>query len=64
MINALWFLRILIPQISCNLSYTTTMSFQSLVSGADCGPINPLGQMLKHTEGDRSLQQVSYYKSK
>nr|GAT44631.1 predicted protein [Mycena chlorophos] len=27
------------------------------MSGADCGPINPLSQVLKHAEGDRSLQQ-------
>ncbi|KAF8635230.1 hypothetical protein AX17_004005 [Amanita inopinata Kibby_2008] len=34
------------------------MSFQSLVSGSECGVAsNPLGQVLKHTEGDRSLQQ-------
>jgi hypothetical protein len=36
------------------------MSFQGLVGGADCGPINPLAQVLKHTEGDRSLQQVRW----
>lgn len=34
------------------------MSFSNLISGADCGPINPLAQVLKHTEGDRSLQRV------
>ncbi|TFK68680.1 TPR-like protein [Pluteus cervinus] len=34
------------------------MSFQSLVSGSECAaPANPLSQVLKHTEGDRSLQQ-------
>ncbi|PPQ98774.1 hypothetical protein CVT24_003332 [Panaeolus cyanescens] len=34
------------------------MSFQSLVSGSECAaPANPLNQVLKHTEGDRSLQQ-------
>ncbi|KAK2464215.1 hypothetical protein APHAL10511_003672 [Amanita phalloides] len=34
------------------------MAFQSLVSGAECGvSTNPLSQVLKHTEGDRSLQQ-------
>ncbi|KAJ7581007.1 hypothetical protein C8J56DRAFT_793879 [Mycena floridula] len=34
------------------------MSFQSLVSGSECAvPSNPLSQVLKHTEGDRSLQQ-------
>ena len=31
---------------------------QGLVGGAECGPINPLAQMLKHTEGDRSIQLV------
>ncbi|KAH8828265.1 hypothetical protein DL96DRAFT_1602480 [Flagelloscypha sp. PMI_526] len=34
------------------------MSFQGLISGAECAvPSNPLSQVLKHTEGDRSLQQ-------
>ncbi|KAG9041686.1 Peroxisomal membrane signal receptor PTS1 [Tulasnella sp. UAMH 9824] len=32
------------------------MSFNALVSGADCGPVNALSQMVKHTEADRSLQ--------
>ena len=35
------------------------MAMQGLVSGAECGvSTNPLAQILKHTEGDRSLQQV------
>lgn len=35
------------------------MSLQGLISGAECAvPFNPLSQVLKHTEGDRSLQQV------
>ncbi|KAK0485753.1 hypothetical protein IW261DRAFT_1451818 [Armillaria novae-zelandiae] len=34
------------------------MSFQSLISGSECAaPANPLNQVLKHTDGDRSLQQ-------
>ncbi|KAF9263373.1 TPR-like protein [Marasmius fiardii PR-910] len=34
------------------------MSFQTLISGAECSvQSNPLSQVLKHTEGDRSLQQ-------
>ncbi|KAF5326212.1 hypothetical protein D9611_000345 [Ephemerocybe angulata] len=34
------------------------MSFQGLISASDCGTsANPLAQVLKHTEGDRSLQQ-------
>ncbi|KAK1235744.1 Peroxisomal membrane signal receptor PTS1 [Marasmius sp. AFHP31] len=34
------------------------MSFQNLISGAECSTAsNPLSQVLKHTEGDRSLQQ-------
>ncbi|KAJ6594164.1 hypothetical protein B0H19DRAFT_1012254 [Mycena capillaripes] len=34
------------------------MSFEGLISGAECAvPFNPLSQVLKHTEGDRSLQQ-------
>lgn len=34
------------------------MSFQGLMSGAECSVAsNPLSQVLKHTEGDRSLQQ-------
>ncbi|KAG7098807.1 hypothetical protein E1B28_000712 [Marasmius oreades] len=34
------------------------MSFQTLISGAECSTVsNPLSQVLKHTEGDRSLQQ-------
>lgn len=34
------------------------MSFNALVSGADCGPVNALSQMVKHAEADRSLQKV------
>ena len=35
------------------------MSLQGLISGSECAvPSNPLAQVLKHTEGDRSLQQV------
>ncbi|CCM01916.1 uncharacterized protein FIBRA_03988 [Fibroporia radiculosa] len=34
------------------------MSLQGLISGTECAvPFNPLSQVLKHTEGDRSLQQ-------
>ncbi|EIW83053.1 TPR-like protein [Coniophora puteana RWD-64-598 SS2] len=34
------------------------MSFQGLISGSECAvPSNPLSQVLKHTEGDRTLQQ-------
>ncbi|KAF9529229.1 hypothetical protein CPB83DRAFT_852899 [Crepidotus variabilis] len=34
------------------------MSFQGLISGSECAvPANPLSQVLKHTESDRSLQQ-------
>ncbi|KAF8554193.1 TPR-like protein [Imleria badia] len=34
------------------------MSLQGLISGSECAvPSNPLAQVLKHTEGDRSLQQ-------
>ncbi|TEB30303.1 peroxisome targeting signal receptor [Coprinellus micaceus] len=34
------------------------MSFQGLVSSSECGTsANPLAQVLKHTDGDRSLQQ-------
>ncbi|KIP05602.1 hypothetical protein PHLGIDRAFT_108068 [Phlebiopsis gigantea 11061_1 CR5-6] len=34
------------------------MSLQGLVSGSECAvPFNPLSQVLKHTEGDRSVQQ-------
>ncbi|KAL9711560.1 Peroxisomal membrane signal receptor PTS1 [Leucoagaricus gongylophorus] len=34
------------------------MSFQSLISASECAtPANPLSQVLKHAEGDRSLQQ-------
>ncbi|KAG8917425.1 Peroxisomal membrane signal receptor PTS1 [Tulasnella sp. 418] len=32
------------------------MAFNSLVSGADCGPINPLASLVKQAESDRSLQ--------
>lgn len=35
------------------------MSLQGLISGSECAvPSNPLAQVLKHTESDRSLQQV------
>ncbi|KAL1700971.1 hypothetical protein EV121DRAFT_213092 [Schizophyllum commune] len=34
------------------------MSFSNLISGSECAlPANPLSQVLKHTESDRSLQQ-------
>ncbi|KAI0341900.1 TPR-like protein [Trametopsis cervina] len=34
------------------------MSLQGLISGSECAvPFNPLSQVLKHTEGDRSIQQ-------
>ncbi|KAF9070108.1 hypothetical protein BDP27DRAFT_1324300 [Rhodocollybia butyracea] len=34
------------------------MAFQSLISGSECAaPANPLSQVLKHTESDRSIQQ-------
>ncbi|KAH9951527.1 peroxisome targeting signal receptor [Amylocystis lapponica] len=34
------------------------MSLQGLISGSECAvPFNPLSQVLKHTDGDRSLQQ-------
>ncbi|KAG6920268.1 hypothetical protein DXG01_005037 [Tephrocybe rancida] len=37
------------------------MSFQGLISGSECAvPSNPLSQVLKHTEGDRSLQQLHH----
>lgn len=36
------------------------MSLQGLMSGADCAvEVNPLHQVLKHTEGDRGVQQVN-----
>ena len=36
------------------------MSLAGLMSGAECAvEVNPLSQVLKHTDGDRSLQQVS-----
>lgn len=42
------------------LSSLLPMAFQGLISGAECAtPSNPLSQVLKHTEGDRSIQQVS-----
>jgi peroxin-5 len=35
------------------------MSLAGLVSGAECAvQVNPLSQVLKHTDGDRSLQKV------
>jgi hypothetical protein len=35
------------------------MSLAGLVSGAECAvQVNPLSQVLKHADGDRSLQQV------
>ena len=33
------------------------MSLQGLISGSECAlPNNPLAQVLKHTDGDHSLQ--------
>ena len=41
------------------INFTVTMSLQGLISGSECAvPFNPLSQVLKHTEGDRSVQQV------
>ena len=35
------------------------MSLANLMSGSECAvEVNPLSQVLKHTDGDRSLQQV------
>ena len=40
------------------------MSLAGLMSGAECAvQVNPLSQVLKHTDGDRSLQQVSFLAS-
>ncbi len=37
------------------------MSLATLMSGAECAvQVNPLSQVLKHTDGDRSLQQVRF----
>jgi hypothetical protein len=51
-----------VERVSCDLPVRlllAAMSFQGLISGAECAtPSNPLSQVLKHTEGDRSLQQV------
>ena len=42
-----------------HISALASMSLQGLVSGSECAvPFNPLSQVLKHTEGDRSVQQV------
>ena len=50
-------------QPTCFLLYPTThsaMSLQGLMSSADCAvEVNPLHQVLKHTEGDRGVQQVN-----
>ena len=38
---------------------SATMSLAGLMSGSECTlEVNPLSQVLKHTDGDRSLQQV------
>jgi peroxin-5 len=34
------------------------MSLATLVSGADCGPSNPLQGLAKNLDSDRGLQQV------
>ena len=34
------------------------MSLATLVSGADCGPVNPLQGLTKNLDSDRGLQQV------
>jgi hypothetical protein len=34
------------------------MSLATLVSGADCGPVNPLQSLTKNLDSDRGLQQV------
>ena len=40
------------------------MSLAGLMSGAECAvQVNPLSQVLKHTDGDRSLQQVCFLAS-
>jgi hypothetical protein len=35
-----------------------TMSLATLVSGAECGPANPLQGLTKNLDSDRGLQQV------
>ncbi|KAI0029662.1 peroxisome targeting signal receptor [Vararia minispora EC-137] len=40
------------------------MSLQGLISGAECAvEVNPLSQVLKHADGDRSLQQLHHLPS-
>ena len=39
--------------------YNLKMSLNMLVSGADCGPVNPLQGLAKRFEQDRGVQQVS-----
>ena len=51
--------RTLETDISIARDSALAMSLQGLISGSECAvPSNPLAQVLKHTEGDRSLQQV------
>jgi hypothetical protein len=41
-----------------NTTIIITMSLAALVSGADCGPANPLQGLTKNLNSDRGLQQV------
>lgn len=51
--------------LAFDFCFSTVMSFQGLISGSECATSsNPLSQVLKHTEGDRSLQQVSSHTPK
>lgn len=36
------------------------MALPALVSGADCGPLNPLQSLSKQFDKDRSVQQVGF----
>lgn len=37
------------------------MALPALVSGADCGPLNPLQSLSKQFDRDRGIQQVIYH---
>ena len=52
-----------VPLRHTHIRTAGTMSLAGLMSGAECAvEVNPLSQVLKHTDGDRSLQQVSLSK--
>ena len=49
----------IICYISSKSVTATLMALPALISGADCGPLNPLQSLSKQFDKDRGIQQVT-----